>query len=481
MKKIFAGFLVLTSLFLLVGCEKKDPTKGRVIPAGQNYKMQIWTAEEGDAIEALGREFISASKAAGLQIKVVKFSSEEFLQKTLLDQMAEGKGPDVVFTTGEWIYKNKNKLVPLTQSEGFTADRFAATFVTSAGEAMVQNGEIYGVPIAVDSLGIIYNEDHLISRLLDRNSPGETWQEFRQDTEKLTKQDNSITRFTVSGAAIGRTDNLNYGFEILENIMLQMGTKFFTPEGLQAKFASSVGVLPNGQRKNFGEEAVNFFTSFAKPQYKNYSWNELLASKDDNSRDFKTFLQGKVSMIFGYSRDLAKLKQMLANWNIRDKAPISEKNIRVDFFPQMENSTKLVVANVLGFAVPKTAPHPNLSWKMLKYLAKKEVATSFHNATKLPTARLDLIVEQSAEPDYGFFVRQAKFAKNNFFPIPREEVKKSLSALIQEIVNKKATDSLKYLKNLEMKFNKKLKEYEKLQKLIQRPVKKTPPQNPAKK
>ncbi len=481
MKKFFAGFLVFSMVFLATGCEKKDPNKGRVIPVGQNYKMQVWTAEESDAIDALGKEFISATKAAGLNIKVVKFSSEELLQKTLLDKMAEGAGPDIVFTTGEWIYKNKNKLVPLTQSEGFTAERFMASFVLAAGEAMVQNGEIYGVPMAVDSLAIIYNEDHLITRLLDRNSPGETWHEFREDTEKLTKQDNSITRFAVSGAAIGRMDNLNYGYEILENIMIQMGAKFFTPDGTAANFASSTGILPNGQRKNFGEEAVNFFTSFAKPQYKNYSWNEMMANKNENSRDFKTFLKGKTSMVFGYSQDLLKIKNMLANWNVKDGAHISEKNIRVDFMPQMADSTKVVVAKVLGFAVPKTAPHPDLSWKMLKYLAKKDVASSFHNATKLPTARLDLIVEQASDPELGFWVRQAKFARNNFLPMDRAVFKQKFSTAVQEIVDKKLTDSLRVLKNLEHRLTIEWKEFLTLEKLIQRPVKKQPPAQPAKK
>lgn len=486
MKKFFAGFLLVALAFLATGCEEKDPNKGRVIPVGQNYKMQIWTAQEGSAIDALGKEFISATKAAGLQINVVSFSSEELLQKTLLEKMAEGGGPDVFFTTGEWIYKNKNKLNPLVQSEGFTADRFAATFVNSAGEAMVQDGEIYGVPMAVDSLALIYNEDHMITRLLDRNSPGETWQEFREDTEKLTKSDNSITRFAVSGAAIGRTDNLNYGYEILENILLQMGTKFFTSDGTAAQFASSTGIQSNGVRENFGEEAFNFFTSFAKPQYKNYSWNEMLADKEEFGRDFNTFIKGKTSIVFGFSRDFDLIKKKIANWNIKDGKHISEKNIRVDFFPQFTDekniSNKLVVANVLGFAVPRTAEHSNLSWSFLKFLAKKDIASSFHNATRLPTARLDLIVEQSADPEIGFFVRQAKFAKNNFLPVDRKEFKREISTLVQEIINKKINSSLKLLKNLERKISEELKEYLTLEKVIQRPVKKQPTsaENPAK-
>jgi ABC-type glycerol-3-phosphate transport system substrate-binding protein len=476
MKKFFAGFLLVSLVFITTGCEKKDPNQGRIIPVGQNYKMQVWTAEEGETINALAREFISATRTSGLNINIITFSSEEVLQKTLLEKMAEGTGPDVVFTTGEWIYKNKNKLIPAKKTEEFTADRFAATFVRSAGEAMIQDGLIYGMPLAVDSLALIYNEDHLISRLLNRNSPGSTWQEFREDIEKLTKTDNSLERFAVSGAAIGRMDNLNYGFEILENLMLQLGTTFFTPDGTSAYFASSVGVMSNGARKNFGEEAINFFTSFSKPQYKNYSWNEMLADKNQKNLDFNTFIKGKTSIVFGFSRDLAVIKNMISNWNLRDGKHISEKNIKVAFLPQFAESnttsSRLVIAKVLGFAVPRTAENSELSWKFLKFLAKKEIASSFHNTTKLPTARLDLIVEQASDPDLGFFVRQAKFAKNNFLPIDEKEFRQDLSKITQEIVEKKVNNPMKLLKKLEKDISVKLKEYLSLEKQMHRPLKK---------
>jgi ABC-type glycerol-3-phosphate transport system substrate-binding protein len=134
----------------------------------------------------------------------------------------------------------------------------------------------------------------------------------------------------------------------------------------------------------------------------------------------------------------------------------------------------------LGFAVPKTAEHQSLSWSFLKFLAKKDVASSFYNVTKLPTARLDLIVEQASIPELGVWVRQAKFAKNNFMPVDRELFKQEFSATVQEIVDKKLTSSLKLLKKLEAKISKNLKEYLTLEKVIQRPVKKKPIENPAK-
>jgi ABC-type glycerol-3-phosphate transport system substrate-binding protein len=269
-------------------------------------------------------------------------------------------------------------------------------------------------------------------------------------------------------------DNLNYGFEILENIMLQMGTQFFTKDEGMASFASSVGVSPNGSRKNFGAEAVNFFTSFSNPQYKNYSWNGILANKNKEGRDFDAFIKGKTSIVFGFSRDLSRIKNMLSSQSSIMGKTISEKNIKVDFFPQMEDGKRLVIAKVLGFAVPKTARSPELSWSFLKFLAKKEMATSFHDATKLPTARLDLIVEQASDPELGFFVRQAKFAKNNFLPQPisKKELKSGLIFVVQEIINKKSLSSLSFLKNLENKMSKELEEYFSLEKLIKRPVQK---------
>jgi len=71
--------------------------------------------------------------------------------------MSESTGPDIVLTNGEWVAYNKNKLVPRLNDVSFTPDLFRNTFVRSANETLIQDEMVYGVPLGVDTLGIIYN------------------------------------------------------------------------------------------------------------------------------------------------------------------------------------------------------------------------------------------------------------------------------------------------------------------------------------
>ena len=97
--------------------------------------------------------------------------------------------------------------------------------------------------------------------------PGRTWSEFQEDVIALTKTDNSFSRFAFSAAALGCLDNVGYGFEILENIFLQTGVPWFSSDGQQAKVDKTTGLV-NGRNENLGEQALDFFTSFADDRFR---------------------------------------------------------------------------------------------------------------------------------------------------------------------------------------------------------------------
>lgn len=438
MKKILTVFILLALVVSFSGCKKRDQGMAGMLPENTILKLQIWTAQEPEFVEALAREFVSRSRTPGLQTYVISFDSDEELQRYALEKMAEGLGPDILFTEGDWIAKNTKKLVPLEQDEAYSVGNFRKTFVHAAAESMISGGNIYGMPMAVDTLGIFYNEEHLIDRLNNRNTPAPTWYEFKEDTADLTKTDNSLDRFAVSGAAMGRADNINYGVDILENLMLQLGVTFFDAEQGTARFASSSGVMSDGKKTNLGEEALRYYTSFADPRYKHFSWNEDIVAPTAEGRDFLPFLRGETSMVFGYTRDLDRMKSLAKEMGKGDlNALIAEENIRVGFLPQFEDPekshTRSVIGKVWAFAVPRGAQQSAISWAFLKFAGKKDNAVSFHEVSQLPTARLDLISEQADAPDIGIFVRQAKFAKPNFLPLDRAQFESEFADLITQI------------------------------------------------
>ena len=467
MKKFLFVFILIITSFMFGGCEEKnqpilDPENDPMVP----MTFQIWTDGNRNFLEALGREFFAEIQRQNIKIKVIEFDNSAQLENFLLSSMAEGHGPDVVYTTGNWVANNFEKLLAREGDETFLPKDFSSLFVRSANETLLRNDKIYGVPLGIDSLGLFYNQEHILDRLPARNVPGKTWKEIQEDTVALSKTDNSLARFSSSGIAMGRFDNLLYGFDILENIVLQFGGSFFTEDLREGNFYRKKGSI-DGRSVSLGLKAVDLFTSFADSRFKHYSWSEFLAHEATKYKNFETFAKGDVSMIFGYSGDIKTIKNVIGNQSKNRQKTISEKNIRVTFFPQVEDpglgGTRKIVAKVHALAVPKTTNKPKLAWNFLKFAIRKENLQSFFDETSLPTPRVDMLKEQETDPEVGIFVRQAKYARANILPfgISREYLSDGFKEVIST-VNKGTGTANRGMQNLELQVTKLMRSYIKL-------------------
>ncbi len=470
MRKIAVAFILIITSFLLVGCEEKnqpklDPESDSTIP----MTFQIWTDSNRNFFEALSREFFAEIQRQNIKIKVIKFDSKEQLESFLLNAMSEGYGPDVIYITGNWVSSNFDKLLPREGDETFMPKDFSSLFVRSANETLLQNNKIYGVPMGIDSLGLYYNEEHILDRLPDRNIPAKTWQGIEDDVTYLSKQDNSLARFSSSGIAMGRFDNILYGFDILENIIIQFGGEFFTEDKYEANFFRKKGSI-DGRSVSLGLKAFDLFTSFADNRFKYYSWSEFLAHSETKYKNFETFAKGDVSMIFGYANDLKTIKEVINKQRRSRQKTILEKNVRVTFFPQVNDPSlggvRKIIARVHALAVPKNTNKPKLAWNFLKFAIRKENLQSFFDETSLPTPRVDMIKEQETNPKVGVFVRQAKYARANIYPkgISKKYIENGFSRMIA-VINKGTGAISRLLQNFEQEVTQNLKSYIKLIKL----------------
>ncbi len=440
LKKILASFIILLSLS---ACEKKDvsETAGDGTP-GKGVKMQIWTTEEVPFFQSLGREYVAEKAIPNLQFKVVKFNSNQELQEFYTEALAEGYGPDIIYTNGDWIHHNIGKFIYAeNEGDGFDVDNYKNTFAEAVNETLIVQDRIYGVPLAVDTLALLFNDEHIKDRLLDRNFPGRTWENFKKDISSLTKTDNSFQRFAYSGAALGRFDNVMHGKDILENIMIQMGVTFFDESGTQALFADSTSQEVDGRKINIGVEAVNFFTSFADNRFKNYSWNEFIATPNSQYKDYEPFVLGKTSMIFVYLRDLQNIKNISEHFASKRSNVISEKNMRLMKLPQIHASNDIapqrVMARVYGMGVSRVSKYPDTAWGFLKFAVQKKNLKSWHDQTKYPSPRVDMLREQMEDPEVEAFVRQVKISRANLMPIEKNEFFELFSPYIQAINERK--------------------------------------------
>ena len=300
----------------LGGCQKRTDVNQNQnrYTNGQKYEMQVWTAGDEDFWKALSQEFKSQLNDSKIAVKVVNFDDEKTLRSYLVDALAEGGGPDVAVLGGDFVGGNAAKFIPLPEDDSLiTVQNFEATFVKSASDVLIRDERIYGVPMGVTTLALLYNEDHLIDYLEDANTPSQTWDGFEDDVEVLTKPDNSFERYALSGAAMGRADNVHHGFDVIENMLMQLEGGLFSEDGQQATFASSYGISAEGVRQNLMQGIVEFYTEFAgdPAEEDEATWSPYLADAHTEYREFETFLRGKVSQIFVTPKDLISLIDLL--------------------------------------------------------------------------------------------------------------------------------------------------------------------------
>ncbi|MCF7918214.1 extracellular solute-binding protein [Candidatus Gracilibacteria bacterium] len=421
--------VLLSTIFLFWGCEEKTAP---VFSAFEGKTLSIWAVGETDFLEALGKEFVSTLGTQNTKVQVLSFRNQQELETTLLNQMALGKGPDVLYTNDDWVTHNKEKIVSLVGDSGLSIEKFKIFFI-SASQGLINGDFILGVPLGVETLGMFYNREYLEERL-DLETPPSTWEAFRDNVKMLTKQDNSLTRFSLSGAAIGRTDNIQYGGEIAENLLFQLTGNLFDQSG-EAIFATNTGVTAEGKPINFGLDALNFFLSFATPNHQNFSWNELLAEANSEGKDFTAFITGKTSFVFGTSQDFNKLLDLQKETQSKGEKTISEHNIAIAAFPQFseKSSERHILASLKVLTVPHSTQDPDFAWSFLKFAIRKENLRGFSDTTRLVSADKELLLEQEADATLNVWAHQAQWATTRNYPISMKDVLGELASLINNI------------------------------------------------
>lgn len=350
-----------------------------------------------------------------INVRYRGFSFEEY-ENTIINALAEGRGPDIWIIHPSWLAKHKDKLAPLNQNDkelNYKLFNFQQDFVDVAQADLVDKGQIYALPLYVDTLALYYNKDLFNSAGISQ--PPKTWNEFNEAVETLTEIDEE-GNIIKSGAAVGTARNINRSTDILMLLMLQSGTKMVDLEKNQAIFSKVVDGLAVGER------AVEFYTTFADPSSDLYTWNDNLFYSID------AFSTERTAMMFNYSHHIQTL---------RSKAP--RLNFEVALMPQFEDSSVRVdYANYFAPSVSAASKHQKEAWQFLIYLASRDGILPYLQESLRPTARRDLIEFQKSDPDLGVFASQA-LSSRSWLQVDNAAIEKIFADMIEDVVFKRAT------------------------------------------
>lgn len=340
-----------------------------------------------------------------------QFSYEDY-EKEIINALASGTGPDVWMIHNTWLPKHVDKITPLPdkipglKKPLLTFRDFQSQFVDVAAEDLTAGNQIYASPLYVDTLALYYNKDLFNSAGITR--PPENWDEFNEDVQKITKLDD-FGNIIKSGAALGTSSNINRSTDILTALMIQSGVNMTDSENANATFAKSAKNTP------IGEIALRYYTDFANPSVKTYTWNNVMHYSVD------AFTEGNVAMMLNYSHQAGILS-----------GKASRLNYGIAPLPQISSSDIKNYANYWAVTVSKKSLVPNEAWKFIAHLTSREGATEYLNQTNRPSARRDIIDLQKNDLTLGVFANQALTAKS-WYQIDSSAIETIFARMIDDV------------------------------------------------
>jgi ABC-type glycerol-3-phosphate transport system substrate-binding protein len=373
--RIATMLLVLVSGFALMGfgCRQPAPVKTTT-----NTSLVVWGLwEDSSTMDPILRAF---KDATGVNVEYKKISSISTYEKTLLEALASGRGPDVFVVNNAWVDVHKNILSPAPATI-INPAQLQTEFVPVVTSDVVRNGFIYALPTSVDTLALYVN-----TNIFNANGIAQMpqlWTDFQDDVTKITK----VSRQGVidqSGAAIGTGSNVNRAPDVVQLLMLQSGLPIVD---------TSHGDNRIDIANTIGERSLTFYTDFANKSKQVYTW--------DSSQDYSidAFSEGKTAMMLNYSYQIPTIRA---------------KNPRLQFavapVPQIAiggTAQQATFASYWPYAVSANSKSPAAAWQFVRFLTSQKNADAVNKSEGIPPARRDSIAQYTSDPIMGVFAQQS--------------------------------------------------------------------------
>lgn len=358
--------------------------KPRVV--NQDVNLEVWGIfDDSDVWRKIIADF--EGKFPGVSVTYRKKTLEDY-EKELVNAFAAGRGPDIWYFHNTWLPKHRDKITPLPEGR-LTITDYKRSFVDVVSNDFVQDNVIYASPLFVDTLALYWNKDIFFANGL--TAPPVTWVQFNEAVKHLTKLDErgNISR---AGAAIGSAENVNRSPDILSLLMLQSGVSMTDSSFRTATFNYPVNV--GGRSVNGGEQALRYYTDFARAGADVYTWNPSLHYSID------AFYEGSAAMMLNYSYHVPTIKA---------KSPFL--NFDVAKMPQISPDGPVInYANYWGLTVSKNTASPKVAWDFVLFAASR--SEDYLASTRRPAAQLALIEKQKNDLEVGVFATQNLTAKS---------------------------------------------------------------------
>lgn len=263
------------------------------------------------------------------------------------------KIPDIFMVHNSWAgdYENYTRPSNIIDFETFK-NTFVKSVVADFGDE--DRKLVYGVPLWIDTLAIIYNKDLLLEVAV--STPPTTWPSFKSLAQNLTvKNGNNIVR---AGFAAGTASNTSFAMELFHVLMRQNGVE-----------------ITNSQGAPIFSENQN--TLIALEYYKSFSSNTGNTWSRDLPSDAQMFIEGKLAMMVGTSYRYREILRVNESFNLGLDIGISQ-------LPQLQGQDQPIYnwADYWGNMVALNRPNTSAAWAFLDWLSKPAQLRKLHTNVK---------------------------------------------------------------------------------------------------
>ena len=361
----------------------------RTSSQSQKITLTAWGTDPKNIFD----DMVTAYKTSGVQLTLsyTQIPAADY-QNKLLNAFAAGTGPDFFEIGNRELPKWQAVAAPIPAalSTSFNTAALQNDFPTAVGQDFVSGGQIYALPLDLDTLAMFYNKDLFDSAGIVY--PPKTWDDFEADIPKLRvlNQQGQITQAAVAFG--GSEASISNAPDLIFLLMLQNGTKMISADGTTAAFNANTA-----QGTNPGLAAFNFYLQFANSASPYYTWNDGLGDAVQN------FIAGKTAMMFDYPVAISQIKQ---------KSPFL--NFGVSAMPQPTNATVDVnYPEYKGLAVARASRQITAAWQFILYMTTNSAGEDVYarDTGDLPASR-SYIAANLNDPNYGVFAAQALTARS---------------------------------------------------------------------
>ena len=345
-------------------------------------EIEYWQYTYKARVEAIDKLIANFEKTnPDITVKHTSFPYADYRKKVSI-AISSGDGPDLVQLYYGWLndYRDGGLIQPLPK-DTFPHDEIESNFFKMVSSMKV-DGDYWGLPTAVRSLALFYNNDLFSEAGL--SGPPETLDQMVEYAKKLTKTD-SAGNYIQVGFAVD-TDGQDHHFW-REVLIRHFGGQPYSNDGQKVTYNTDAGA-----------EALKYLTDFEK--------THKTGSNGFMNRGQDAFAAGKAGMVLDGSFRISKFNKT------------DGLNFSISELPG-HNGTRYNFSSFWANALSTKAKgeKKEAAAKFLKYLTSEEAMQVWLDTVgELPAKpSVALVDANKGHPQYGPFIRGLDYATATTF------------------------------------------------------------------